>query len=242
MFENLRQKYIQKQRKRIEESSKLYSRYSILYHEFVIVRDLHVHLAGSTYSVHSASDFAADELKSYRRAMDAAAKFFTYAIDSYDIDMVVPCRNIDIQGMTRERINNEFLTPIHPDISNFVCTTVHPGAQDTIEVKLYPDLFKRYSDIRKYSTKMKCLFFRYYPRYSVRPTAFNRMYTPNNAMNDIGVLEGPLIFSKAEHAGCFRKCLQMHTVLSSELIFMILQFLFPKIMRTFSNGGGIFFK
>lgn len=240
LFDNLRRDYIKKQRDRTNRCSQLYSAYSIKYHEFVLVRDLHVHLAGCSYSVHAASDFAVDELQSYQRAMSAGADYLRFCIDSYDADMVVPCRHVDLMGMTRERIRDEFLNPIHPDLSNFVVSTVHTkiGCPDNIEVKLFPDLFTKYVDIRKYSLKMKSLFFRYYPRYSPRPTAFNRIYISNT--RKIGVLYGMLIFSEAEHAGHLKYKLNENTTLSPELVLLILGFMFPRMSKTISNSGSMF--
>lgn len=237
MFSKMTEEYVYQQRRRIEKCSSLYATYTSRYHEFLIVRDLHVRLAGSSYNIHETCDFAVDELRRYDASMVAAREYLQHTIVSYDIEFVVPCRGIDVYSMTRERIRDEFLSPIHPDLHNFVCCIVHSGKMgdpDVIECKFYPDVFSTFSESRVCSNRMKELFFRYYGRYAVRPTASNRVYIPS-LFKDIGVLEGELIYSEAEHAGMIRSKLDV-LPLDANLQHIVLRFLFSRIQRTFSNS------
>lgn len=238
LYEDLKTEYINRQRARIAHCNKLYAAYTSAYSEFLLIRDLHVRLAGQVYNLHDSCDFHTDELKLYRKAMQRARIYVEYTIMSYDIDYVVPCQKSDICSITRERVRDELLCPIHPDLDQFVVTTVHVGKMgnmDMIETKFYPDVFPTFGSMRACTNKMKEIFFRYYPRYSVRPTAFNRVYVPSR-IRDIGVLEGDLIFSEAEHAGQMRGELDK-TPLGPELQHAVLSFLFPRIMKTLSNSS-----
>lgn len=240
LFRELRDNYVNQQRERIKKSSALYAAYCDAYHEFLIVRDLHVRLAGSFHTVNHDSDFARDELESYKKAMKRAAEYVIFTVLSYDISMVVPCRQNEMLALTKERIQDELLRPVHPALSVFVlfekpCSRF--GNDEVLNLKIYPDVLTNYGDLRKVSAKFKDIFFAYYPKYSVRVTLSNRVYIPFQ-IEDVGILEGELIYSEAEHAGVFRKELEKSTGLPFVLQFQILKFLFKNLHMCFPRRSG----
>ena len=120
LFKKLREDYVSSQRDRIRTCNKFYAEYACAYHEFLLIRDLHVRLCGSTHH-YTGSDFANEEISAYEKAMVCANKYVRFAIESYNIDLVVPCRQVDILAITKQRVRDELLSPIHPDLNNFIC-------------------------------------------------------------------------------------------------------------------------
>jgi len=234
MFRELKKNYLKKQCSRIERCTQLYSEYTREYHKFLLVRDLHVRLAGSSFNINSDSDFAKDELLAYKRAMLRAREYLLYTIRSYDPQMVVPARNLDIYAMSRERVRDEFLAPIHPDLSNFIVSEALPGrfgSFEVIELKIYADVLTRMSEIREVGDRLKELLFIYYPRFSMRPTVSNGICIPSN-LKSVGAIEGSLVYSAAERAGVLRGALEDSTPLLYHLQVKVLRFLFPGIKST----------
>lgn len=238
MFSQLREKYISDQRKRSTRCSQLHAEYSRTYHEFIMIRDLHVRLRGSCFWS-GPSDFMDSELVNHKRAMVAGCNYVKHVIDTYDIDMVVPCRQAELRQMTRERLLNELVAPLHPDMINFVLCVEQPsrfGSPVTFTIDFYPDLFPNRKELKYYTGKMREIIYRYYPLYAVHPCAQAGIYCPVNSKR-IGSLEGSLVYSEVQHANVKMKLVERaYPKLGKEIRQEIIKFLFPKLTRGFAQA------
>ena len=219
LYRRLRKRYIERFEEHSSKCSRLFALYSTAYHKFVMLRDLHVHLAGAqTFSAGSA--FSETEFKAYRKAMDLGRTYVKYCIDNFDSELLVPCVGDQIEDMNRARIYSEFICELHPTMQHFV-RIVDKGS--LFQVDFIVDLFGDTRERNEYERKFKMFLYSYYPVYTLFPTIYNGVQSLNI---QAGSLDGSLVMSHAEHVGITKMGLEVTTTLCNSTIEVILRYMF----------------
>ncbi len=197
-YDDMKTKYLAKVRDFSIRCSQLYAKYSHQYHSFVLVRDMHVRMSGGGNRYPVGSTFCESEVEMYFAALAAGRSYVKYAVSNFDFDLLVGCNGHDLKHMTRDRIYNEMISEIHPDLSNFVRVIERRGLSypSICDVDFSEEIFFNEEDSKPYRERMQSLFLWYYPKYSVRPMRAGCVSSQNT---EFGLLEGSLVMSHAEH-------------------------------------------
>jgi hypothetical protein len=192
MYRRMLCKYVDSLQDYREKASKLYCEHSMAYHRFVTARDFHVRLGGSTQFI-VGSPISEMERVLYFEQKSKASEFVLFCLENFREENVVQCLPVEMEHITIERIRNEFLTEIHPDLTNFVNFEERNNGVISLN---FAEIFETRNEKQRAIMKIQRLCFRYYPLFAIEPSWSRGFF---GGFSCVGQLGGECVYSEAEY-------------------------------------------